>query len=116
MIGLRTTYVDDMLHAENNEYIDLTKKTEQAFQCSKPAWDCTVFSRMEIEQFLIAEDAFRLHQKRYIMKIEPIPLKSNFTDSRYLLAKLALIQHSRPDIVSCFYYSQINGKKVPGKC
>lgn len=93
LISLFATYVDDKLHAGNQEYSQLCKKTAKKFNCKVREYDYLQFSGLEIDTGKIA-----IHLKLYISTVRKIPQDATYTNLRSLRVKLSCITNSRPQI------------------
>lgn len=98
LIGLSATYFDDTPHAGNYQYYQISKLTEQKFNCIPRQWNTVNFSWVQIEKL---GTRIEMHQKSYISELREISEKSNYSDYRSLRAELLWFSNTRPD-TCCF--------------
>lgn len=116
--GMCATFVDDSLHAGDEDYVQLTDKTMQRFECREREWDDVTFAGMQIDTKV---GEFHVHQKRYIDKLTPLSTgATTFAQYRSFRVKLAWITNTRPDITCAVAKAvQVTEKQfsaAPGAC
>lgn len=102
LIELCTSYIDDTLHTEDENYSNESHQTEQEFKCDEREYDNIQFAGLQIET---TADIILIYYKRNIMKFCRLSPKNNFDACILLRAKLAWCTKSRANI-SCAVATQ----------
>lgn len=91
------SYVDDTLSAGTRELEVESRTTERKFKSSARIFDDVIFVGIQIEK---NRCGYRMHQARYITKMENIPRSADFEIFRSMCHKLAWLGHTRPDLMA----------------
>lgn len=87
--------MDDSLHNGTDEFLELTKQTEQRFKSKPRDFDKFKFAGVQIER---TTQGILIHQKEYASRIRPLPQDADFKVFRSLRQRLQWLTHTRPDI------------------
>jgi Reverse transcriptase (RNA-dependent DNA polymerase) len=95
IVGLSSSYVDDLLQAGTTEFrADMEKQFNKAFEMAPPQKGSFTFAGIQVE----TSPGLRLHQNGYIDRLSTLPATATFDDFRTQRATIAWITHTRPDI------------------
>ena len=98
IIGLLGVYVDDTLAAGNKEFEKETDKIPAEFESKPREFPPILFAGMNIERN--STGGYKLHQKPYLDKIDPLKKDDTYEEFRSTRHKLAWITHTRPEILA----------------
>lgn len=95
LIGFCSPYVDDTLHAGNDDYAKVCYKTGEICNWKNLEWDDIPFSGLQI---VTSDNGYNIHHKRYVSKLQELQKDEIYPDFISLRAKLTWTKNSRPYI------------------
>jgi hypothetical protein len=104
--GIICSYVDDLLQAGDQIFVDLTKKTAEKFEHKAPVFDKFKYIGLEFET---KGEEFLLHQKEHASRLKPLPQTATYKHFQSMRKNVQWLGHTRPDIAcSTKKLAQIN--------
>jgi hypothetical protein len=95
LVGISSTYVDDLLQAGTPEFRqDMERQFKSSFDMADTKCGAFTFAGIQAEN----GKRFSLHQNGYIDRLDILPSSASFSDYRAQRAKVAWITNTRPDI------------------
>jgi hypothetical protein len=92
LIGLSSTFVDDLLQAGTEEFRgDVVRELQKSFEIKGPVESPLMFAGVEVKEYLLS-------QYSYIRSLKSLPENAPYKDFRSVRARLAWVVQTRPDI------------------
>ena len=95
LAGMSGMYVDDGIHAGNDEFLKLCDRTQKRFKSKPREMGTFTFAGVRVET---TDEGIKLGQEAYAQSIKPLPEDCTFRDFRSYRQRLQWLVHTRPDI------------------
>ena len=95
LTGMSGMYVDDGIHAGNDEFLKLCDRSQKRFKSKPREMGTFTFAGVRVET---TDEGIKLGQEAYAQSIKPLPEDCTFRDFRSCRQRLQWLVHTRPDI------------------